>query len=320
MAQPVAFEKVFPIYKVESDCILSRQGDVTLAYEVTLPEIFTLSDQEYEAFHQVLVKAIKVLPNQSIFHKQDWFLSGKHTPRFESGDLSFLSRSSEQFFNERAYLDHQCYILLTRKAENRKPSSSVFSNLIRRSLVPEGTLSPQRMQEFFDGAGQFERILSDSGFVKLQRLTDDDLAGNARKPGLLERYCFLLSDTDPAVVKDIRFSDELRIGDLHCQLYSLSDVEDLPSLCGSRINYDRYSTDKTKFSVGFASPLGQLLSCDHIFNQYIFIEDAQKTIKQLESKRLRLQSLVLPTQEKMRSAEMPPTIFSTKRSLRSVFR
>jgi conjugation system TraG family ATPase len=71
----------------------------------------------------------------------------------------------------------------------------------------------------------------------------------------------------------------------------LADVEDLPSLCGSRINYDRYSTDKTKFSVGFASPLGQLLSCNHIFNQYIMVEDAHKTIKQLESKRLRLQSL-----------------------------
>src|SRR6185295_15649746 len=90
---------------------------------------------------------------------------------------------------------------------------------------------------------------------------------------------------------DIHFNEEFRIGDQHCQLYSLADVEDLPSLCGSRINYDKYSTDKTKFSVGFASPLGQLLSCNHIFNQYIFIEDSHKTIKQLESKRLRLQSL-----------------------------
>lgn len=297
MAQPVSFEKVFPIWKVESDCVLSKQGDVTIAYEATLPEIFTLSDQEYEAFHQILVKAIKVLPNQTVFHKQDWFLARKHKPDFESGELSFLSRSSERFFNERPYLDHKCYIMLTRKAANRKPASSIFSNLIRTSLVPEGTLNAQRMQEFFDGAGQFERILKDSGFVKLQRLTDDELSGTDKKPGLLERYCFLLSETDPSVIKDIHFKEDLKIGDAHCQLYSLSDVQDLPSLCGSRINYDRYSTDKTKFSVGFASPLGQLLSCDHIFNQYIFIEDAHKTVKQLESKRLRLQSLATYSRE-----------------------
>lgn len=297
MGQAIALDKVFPIYKVESDCILSKQGDVTIAYEGTLPEIFTLSDQEYEAFHQILVKAIKVLPNQTIFHKQDWFLSRRHQPDFESRELSFLSGSSERFFNERPYLDHKCYIMLTRKAANRKASSSVFSNLIRRSIVPEGTLSPQRMQEFLDSCGQFERILKDSGFLKLEKLGNDDLTGTNRKPGLLERYCFLLSETDQPVIKDIHFKDELNVGDAHCQLYSLADVEDLPSLCGSRINYDRYSTDKTKFSVGFASPLGQLLSCDHIFNQYIFIEDAHKTIKELESKRLRLQSLATYSRE-----------------------
>lgn len=294
MAQPVDLSKVFPIYKVENDCILSKQGDVTLAFEVILPEIFTLSDQEYESFHQVLVKAIKVLPPYSVFHKQDWFLSKRQEADFAAKDekeLSFLSRSSERFFNERPYLDHKCYLFLTRKPANRKPSSSVFSNLIRRTIVPEETLNPQRMQEFLDSAGQFERILQDSGFVRLQRIKDDELAGTKNKAGLLERYCFLLSDSEKPIIRDIHFNDEFRIGDQHCQLYSLADVEDLPSLCGSRINYDKYSTDKTKFSVGFASPLGQLLSCNHIFNQYIFIEDSHKTIKQLESKRLRLQSL-----------------------------
>lgn len=45
MAQAITLDKVFPVYKVESDCILSKQGDVTIAYEATLPEIFTLSDQ-----------------------------------------------------------------------------------------------------------------------------------------------------------------------------------------------------------------------------------------------------------------------------------
>jgi conjugation system TraG family ATPase len=291
MAEAIALEKVFPIYKVEQDCILSRQGDVTLAFEVQLPEIFTLSDQEYEAFHQVLVKAIKVLPNNSVFHKQDWFIAGTHQAAFEDKDLSFLSRSSERFFNERPLLHHNCYIMLTRKSSERKASSSMTSNLFRRNIAPPEAINGQRMQEFLDGAAQFERILSDSGFVKLKRLSDSDLCGAHEKPGLLERYCFLLSPQDKPIIRDIHFHEGLRIGDQHCQLYSLADVEDLPSLCGSRINYDRYSTDKTKFSVGFASPLGQLLSCNHIFNQYIIVEDAHKTIKQLESKRLRLQSL-----------------------------
>jgi conjugation system TraG family ATPase len=291
MNESTPFFKVVPVYKVEYDCILSKHGDVTLAYEVQLPEIFTMSDQEYEAFHQTLIKAIKVLPANSIFHKQDWFLSKRFEGQFEDKVLSFLSHSSERFFNERPYLDHTCNIMLTRKPANRKTSTSMFSTLTKQCIVPDETVNPQRMQEFLDSAGQFERILQDSGFAKLKRIKDEGLTGSRYQVGLLEQYCFLQSQGAVPMIKDISFKDGITIGDEQCKLFVLSDVEDLPGMCGSRINYDRYSTDKTKFSVGFASPVGQLLSCNHVYNQYIFIEDVPKTIKSLESKRLRLQSL-----------------------------
>ena len=296
MSQPVELSKNFPIYKVEQDCILSKQADITMAYEVTLPEIFTLSDQDYEAFHQILVKAIKVLPKNSVFHKQDWFVSQKHNADFENSDLSFLTRSSERFFNERPFLEHRCYIMLTQRASNRKAASPMFSNLLRSSIIPEEA-KLQRAQEFFDSAGQFERILCDSGFLKMRRLRNEELTGTNEKAGLIERYCFLLSEKEQPMIRDMHFADGIKIGDQYCQLFALSDVEDLPSLTGSRINYDKYCSDKTKFSVGFASPLGQLLSCNHIYNQYIFIEDVNKTIKKLESKRLRLQSLATYSRE-----------------------
>jgi conjugation system TraG family ATPase len=294
MNQPVDIAKVFPIYKVEQDCILSRKGEVTIAYEVRFPEIFTLSNVEYESFHQILVKAIKVLPCQTVFHKQDWFINSSYKASFEGvGDgqsqRSFLSHASERFFNERPFLDHRCYIMLTRRAG--ESGASVGSSLVRSSLAPKASLNPLLLQEFLDGANQFERILNDSGFIRMQRLSTEAIVGKVDAPGLLERYCFLLSASEPSTIKDIHFTEGFRIGSNQCQLYCLSDVEDLPSLCGSRINYDKYSTDRTKFSVGFASPLGQLLSCNHIFNQLIFIGDAHKTIRQLESKRLRLQSL-----------------------------
>jgi len=284
-------KNILPIFGVEHDCILSKQGDVTIAYEVTLPELFTMSDQEYEALHQALIKAIKVLPRHSIFHKQDWFTEAKYEANFQKEDSSFLTRSSERFFNERNYLDHQCYIMITKKPAGRKTGSSIFSNLLRRSIVPEETLKPQLLQDFLDSAGQFERILQDSGFVKLRRLRNEELTSNQHCSGIVERYMNLQPNERSYLLRDISFNNSIRIGDDYCQLYTLADAQDLPGYCGSRINYDKYSTDKTKFSVGFASPLGQLLSCNHIYSQYIFIEDAQKTINKLESKRLRLQSL-----------------------------
>lgn len=284
-------EDKLPVYGIENDAILSKQGDITIVYEAMLPELFTLSDQEYEAFHQALIKALKVLPKHSIFHKQDWFIEACYKANFNKEEYSFLSHSSERFFNERAYLDHTCYIMITKKPANRKIATSLFSNLIRRSIVPEETINQHLLQDFFDSAGQFQRILEDSGFIKLVKLKEDDLAGNGKHSGLIERYCNLQPDPSVCLLKDITFEDGIKVGNESCQLYTMADAQHLPSYCGSRINYDKYSTDWTKFSTGFASPLGLLLSCNHIYNQYIFINDYQKTIRKLESKRLRLQSL-----------------------------
>lgn len=291
-------KEIFPIMDVEHDSILSKQGDITVVFKVELPEIFTLSNQEYEAFHQTWVKAIKVLPKHSVFHKQDWFIKSGFKPDFTKNDTSFMSRSSDRFFNERPFLKHICYILLTKKANGRKTATSLFSNLIRqRTIVPDLAINARLLQDFLDQVGQFKRILEDSRFVKLLRLTDAELLSGQNAQGLIERYCTLSSDTGVPIIKDIQFGNGLNIGEQHAQLFTLGDAEDLPALCGSRINYDRYSTDKTKFSVGFSSTLGQLLPCNHIYNQYLFIEDSAKTLQKLESKRLRLQSLAAYSRE-----------------------
>lgn len=130
-------------------------------------------------------------------------------------------------------------------------------------------------------------------------MTDYFLKSHRRTKGLIERYVYLSERESSHIINDISFDEGLRVGDRYCQLYTLGDAADLPALCGSRINYDRYSTDRTKFSIGFASTLGQLLPCNHIYNQFIFIDDAQKAIQRLEAKRLRLQSLSAYSRENL---------------------
>ncbi|MBS1526065.1 MAG: DUF3875 domain-containing protein, partial [Bacteroidetes bacterium] len=232
-------DDMLPIMDVEHDCILSKQGDITIVFRAELPEIFTLSDNEYEAFHQVWIKALKVLPKFSVFHKQDWFIDSRYEPDFLNNGGSFLSRASERFFTERPFLDHTCYILLTQKPAGRKPATSLFSNLLRRTIVPEQTLQPQTLQDFLDAAGQFRQILEDCGLIRLGRLKDEELRSSMRFTGLVEKYCSLSEDSDEMLIRDISFADGIQIGNRHCQLYTLGDAADLPPLCGSRINFER---------------------------------------------------------------------------------
>jgi len=282
---------ILPIMGIEHDCILSKQGDVTVVFKATLPEVFTLSDEEYEQLHQSWIKAVKVLPKDSVLHKQDWFIRRSYEANPPKADSSFLNRSANRYFEGRAYMQHDCYIMLTKKPANRKASSSVFSSLLASTIVPEEVLRPQALLEFTDLAAQFKRLLEDSRLIKLHRLKAADLQSGQKKTGLIERYCYLSEREDQFFYEDISFENDIRIGTQQVALYTLGDAVNLPSLCGSRVNYDSYSTDKTKFPVSFAASLGLLLPGNHIYNQFILVGDAQAMLKQLEKKRLRLQSL-----------------------------
>ncbi len=282
--------QLFPVWKVEKDCLLSKSGDITVAFTVKLPEIFSLSNDEYETLHHIWLKAIKILPPGCVLHKQDQFIESTYKADFTKDSENFLRHSSDRFFNERPYLAHSCYLMITLKAKD-KPATSAVSNLLRRSMVPEEVINKKKMQRLLDTVGQFKRILNDSGFVRLQRLKATELCGTKDKAGLMERYLFLSENNARPELKDIVFKPEWKIGENFCRLYTLSDAEHLPAKCNSRIHYDKYSTDKTKFAVGFASPVGQLLPVNHIYNQYLIIEDVPKTLKRLESKQRRLQSL-----------------------------
>jgi conjugation system TraG family ATPase len=282
---------ILPILAIEQDCILSKQGDVTVVFKAQLPEVFTLSDDDFELLHQSWLRAVKVLPNDSIIHKQDWFLHSTYQGDQQASGNTFLREAADRHFKGRPFLHHDCYIFLTLKAHNRKPASTIFSSLLRPTIVPPELLLPKTIQEFLAASMRFKRLLEDSKLIKLVRLTSGELESQTNRNGLIERYCYLSQSDNQFLYKDIELRSGLKIGADRLAIYTLGDTEQLPSACGSRITYDRYSTDKTRFPVSFTASLGLLLPCDHIYNQFLFISDAHETLKQLEKKRLRLQSL-----------------------------
>lgn len=44
-------ESKFPLLAVEDGCILSKDADVTVGFKVRLPEVLTLTSDDYEAMH-----------------------------------------------------------------------------------------------------------------------------------------------------------------------------------------------------------------------------------------------------------------------------
>lgn len=284
-------ESKFPLLAVEHDCILSKDADITVAYKVELPELFTVISSEYEAIHAAWLKAIKVLPNYSIICKQDWFIEENYKPELNKEDISFLSRSFERHFNERPYLNHTCYLYLTKTTKERARQQSNFNALTRGFIIPKEMQDKEMALKFLESVGQFERIVNDSGFIKLTRLTTNEIVGTENQVGLVEKY-FSLSQENTTCLQDIALgSGEMKIGDKHLCLHTLSDTEDLPNQVQTDTRYERLATDRSDCRLSFAAPIGVLLSCNHIVNQFIFIDDHTENLKRFEKQARNMHSL-----------------------------
>ena len=284
-------ESKFPLLAVENGCIVSKDADVTVAFKVELPELFTVTSNEYEAIHSAWHKAVKVLPDFSIVHKQDFFIEEKYQPEIDKDELSFLSRSFERHFNERPFLNHFCYLFLTKTTKMRSRQESTFSTLCKGKIIPKEIEDKETVTKFLEAVGQFERIMNDSGFITLRRLRADEIVGTETTAGIVEKY-FALSQTDTTVLKDISLNpEEMRIGDDFLCLHTLSDVEDLPGNVGTDSRYERLSTDRSDCRLSFAAPVGVLLTCNHVYNQYIFIDDHTESLKRFEQTARNMQSL-----------------------------
>lgn len=281
----------FPLLSVENDVIVSKDADVTVAFRVELPELYTVTSTEYEAIHSAWVKAMKVLPDYSIVHKQDIFIRESYKPDTDREDISFLSRSFERHFNERPFLNHTCYLFLTKTTKERSRTQSNFNSLCRGFIVPKEIKDREAVAKFIEAVGQFASIMNESGFVKLHRLTTDEIVGTGQTAGIVEKY-FSLSQTDTTTLKDMSLgADEMRIGDNILCLHTLSDVEDLPGNVTTDIRYEKLSTDRSDCRLSFASPVGLLLPCNHILNQYVFIDDSAANLQKFEKMAKNMHSL-----------------------------
>ena len=283
-------ENKFPLLAVEDGCILSKNADITVCFEVALPELYTVTSQEYEAVHAAWCKAAKVLPDFSVLHKQDWFMRENYKPELGKEDMSFLSRSFERHFNERPYLAHTCYLFLTKTTREQSRRQSNFSTLCRGHIIPK-EIDKESAARFIEAAEQFERIMNDSGFIRLRRLTTDEITGTEERAGVIEKY-FSLSQEHTACLQDLALSaDEMRIGDNRLCLHTLSDTEDLPVSVATDTRYERLSTDRSDCRLSFASPVGLLLDCNHIYNQYLFIDNSEENLQKFEKSARNMQSL-----------------------------
>ena len=205
----------------------------------------------------------------TVVHKQDIFVQEQYRSDIGKDDLSFLSRSFERHFNERPFLHHTCYLFITKATRAQSRRQSDCSVLCRGTLVPKELQDKDATTRFLEAVEQFSSIVRESGYIRLRRLGADEIAGTPESSGILERY-LTLSPSGKTPLQDMRLDpDRMWIGDRALCLHTLSDLDDLPGSVRTDDRYERLSTERSDCRLSFAAPVGLLLSCNHIYNQYV---------------------------------------------------
>ena len=291
VSKTTTLENKFPLLAVENNCILSKDADITACFEVRLPELFTVASAEYEAIHSAWHKAIKTLPDFTVIHKQDWYIKENYAPDLAKEDQSFLAKSYQRHFNERPFLNHYCYLFLTKTTKDRMRMQSNFSSLCKGTLIPKEIRDKEAIHHFMETVAQFECIVNDSGFVSLKRLTEDDIIGTDEKQGLLEQYLTLSREVGTPMQDIALGAEEVRIGNKRLSLHTLSDTDDLPGTVSADTRFEKLSTDRSDCRLSFAAPVGLLLSCNHIYNQYLFLDNSEANLQKFEKSARNMHSL-----------------------------
>ncbi|MBR6640692.1 MAG: TraG family conjugative transposon ATPase, partial [Clostridia bacterium] len=87
-----------------------------------------------------------------------------------------------------------------------------------------------------------------------------------------------------STLNDINITDtEFLIGDKYVSLYSIGSTDDMPQEVSTFSRHNKFSSDNVFFAVGYVSNLNLQLPFSHIYNQYFFLENQDKILKEVDS-------------------------------------
>lgn len=263
-----------PIVYIQENVIFANNGNVVLCYSGNLPEIYSLSEKDFEDIHGAWFQAIKSLPTGCVVHKQDVYLKRN----FSSGNLpnqTFLEKATHNHFKGREYMEHTCYlffILTKNKALNNSKYINPFKK-VTKTIVPE----------MDDSIHSFLRAVSDSiSFINNSRKMDFSALDSKQIQSLTNGYFNGFNegfDTDIILEKK-----EFNIGENYFDVLSINSELCFGENVQSSKTNEHFTSDDFVFHQGFIDGLGLTLNENHIVNQIIYLDDKQKWRKILDKK------------------------------------
>jgi conjugation system TraG family ATPase len=282
-AKPI--EKSLPVLGFNGDILVSDNLDAGFGLELVLPELLSLSSEHIYMLHDTFRRAVNLLPENTLLHKQDFFFAEKFGEAVDdkaTNTAKSLDTDYVAHFTGRPFLRHESYLyvslLNTGLLKNYLGSALLFSRKQKQQEI-------RMLEKLHELRSNLVSLFSRSG-IGCRVISREQATGNAKEPGLIERYLTLnFSDGQP-VLGGIDFRDRLRVMDRFVEILSLSDFSHLPSKLKPVTGHPR-----TGLPVSFVYPVTYNLPFSHITNQFIYMPGQMEVKATLEGHYKKIYSL-----------------------------
>ena len=263
-----------PIVDIQDNIIFANNGNVVLCYEGTLPEIYSLSEKDFEDIHGAWFQALKSLPIGTVVQKQDIYLKKTYTSE-ALPNTTFLEKATHDHFKGRDYMEHRCFLFFT-LTKNKALNNSKYVNPFRKVSKGITQQLDDNVKSFVGSVSDSVSFINNSRKMKFASLKAKDIQQltNGYFNGFNEGF-----DTD--IILDKK---SVNIGENHFDALAInSELCFGESVQSSKTN-EKFTSDDFVFHQGFIDGLGLTLNENHIVNQILYLDDKQKWRKLLDKK------------------------------------
>ncbi|WP_299529751.1 TraG family conjugative transposon ATPase [Ulvibacterium sp.] len=270
----INISKFYPIADIKDHLIFSNNGNVVACYRAQLPEIYSLSEKDFEDIHSNWFQALKSLPVGTVVHKQDIYFKKEYNPQNLPKD-TFLSQATHDYFKGREHMEHRCYLFFT-LTKNKQLNNPKYINPFRKVDAKIPVILQDNLQCFKTSVNDAVSLINNGRKIALTPLKMQEMPEIAKAyfNGFNEGF-----DTSIELGKKV-----IQIGEHYFDVLAVNSESCFGGkVQTSKIN-ERLTSDDFSFHQGFMDGLGLSLNENHMVNQIIYLDDKQKWRKLLDKK------------------------------------
>lgn len=263
-----------PILDTQGHTVFASNGNVVLCYKVALPEVYSLSETDFEELHGTWFQAFKSLPTGTVIHKQDNYQKVGYDAK-QLPNNTFLEKATHDYFKGREYLKHQSHLFFVLPLD-KALNAAKYVNPFRKTEKGYYRKLDVQVAEFITAVNDAVSYINNGQRVSLVPMAPAEILTHTN-----DYYNGFNQDFDTDILLDKK---HIEIGDYYFDAIAVNNEGCFGgTVQSSKIN-EKFTSDDFSFHQGFIDGLGLDLNENHIVNHILYLDDKHKWRKLLDKK------------------------------------